>query len=99
MSFGFITFCGKLPWGAFGYFFNTFFSKITDLTLIFTWNRLKLEVNPIMKDVLFFEDMQAVYSYFKDLPPRVVNCFFSLLATADGWTTFTFFFSASMDTA
>lgn len=45
-----------------------------------------------MKDVLFFEEsIQAIYNYFKDVPSWVVNCFF-LLATADGWTTFTIFF-------
>lgn len=52
-----------------------------------------------MKDVLFFEEsIQAIYNYFKDVPSWVVNCFF-LLATADGWTTFTnFFFFTSVDT-
>lgn len=44
-----------------------------------------------MEDVLFCqESVQAVYNYFKDVPSWVVNCF-SLLATADGWTTFSIF--------
>lgn len=55
-----------------------------------------------MEDVLFCEEsVQAVYNYFKDVPSWVVNCFF-LLATADGWTTFSifvyFFFPLSLDT-
>lgn len=54
-----------------------------------------------MEDVLFSEEfVQAVYNYFKDVPSWVVNCFF-LLATADGWTTFSIFcifFPLSLDT-
>lgn len=58
-----------------------------------------------MEDVLFCEEsVQAVYNYFKDVPSWVVNCFF-LLATADGWTTFSifciffqFFYPQSVDT-
>lgn len=46
MSFGFITFCGKLPRGAVGYLLKTLFSILSDLTLIHAWNHFKLEVNP-----------------------------------------------------
>lgn len=71
MSFGFITFGGKLPRGAFGYFI--FFLLNMGFNVIFTWNCLKLEVNPTTKETPFFKPcIQVIYLYFKDLPSWVV---------------------------
>lgn len=56
VSFGFITFCGKLPWGAFGYFLNIFLLNIGS-NLDFYLESLETgSKSLIMEDVLFFEE-------------------------------------------
>lgn len=79
MSFGFIAFCGKLPWEAFGYLLKYFFLLNGGFNSDLCRNCLKLEVNPNLKDLLFFEEpIPAIYNYLKDGPSRAVSIFFPL---------------------
>lgn len=96
VSFGFITFYGKLPRELLDmFFFYKYFFLIWNLTLILTRNRLKLEVNPYVEGCTLFRRISSDKTLLMDLPCFVH--FFSSWLTAGGWSTFTIF--ASMDTA